>query len=128
VQPQPVSGEAPFNRPPSLGQPREIQLRRAREHGRGRRATHPLQIPWVGWKDILWRTYTETFSDRMLSIAGGVAFFNLLAIFPAITALVSAYGLFFNASAITHSLSMTNGVVPDEVLNLLRQQADRIAS
>jgi hypothetical protein len=48
-------------------------LRRAREHGRGRRATHPLQIPWVGWKDILWRTYTETFSDRLLSIAGGVA-------------------------------------------------------
>jgi membrane protein len=128
VQPQPVGGEKPFDRPPSSKQPSEIWSRRAREHGRGRRAAHPLQIPWVGWKDILWRTYTETFSHRLLSIAGGVAFFTLFAIFPAITALVSAYGLFFNASTITHSLSMVNGVVPDEVLNLLRQQADRIAS
>jgi membrane protein len=128
VEPQPVTGEEPFDRRLSSEQPREIQLRRAREHGRGRRATHPLQIPWVGWKDILWRTYTKTFSHRLLSIAGGVAFFTLFAIFPAITALVSAYGLFFDASTITHSLSMVNGVVPDEVLNLLSQQADRIAS
>jgi uncharacterized BrkB/YihY/UPF0761 family membrane protein len=34
-------------------------------------------------------------SDRLLSIAGGVSFFVLLAIFPAITALVSAYWAVF---------------------------------
>ena len=41
-----------------------------------------------------WRTYHEMQQDRLLSIAGGVSFFVLLAIFPAITALVSTYGLF----------------------------------
>jgi len=120
--------ERPFNVPRSSEEAREVQLRRAREHGRGRRAVHPLQIPWTGWKDIFWRTYSEMFSDRVLSIAGGVAFFVLFAIFPAITALVSAYGLFFNASTIPRSLSMASDVVPDDVLNLLRQQATRIAS
>jgi membrane protein len=89
---------------------------------------HPLQIPWAGWKDILWRTYTEMLSDRLLSIAGGIAFFTLFSIFPGIAALVSAYGLFFDAATITDSFSMASGVVPDEVIDLLRQQADRIAA
>lgn len=123
-----VRKERPFNEPSSSEQPLEIQLRRAQEDGRGRHANHPLQIPWAGWKDILWRTYSEMFSDRVLSIAGGVAFFVLFAILPAITALVSAYGLVFDASTITHSLSMASGMIPDDVLDLLRQQATRIAS
>ncbi len=67
-------------------------------------------------------------SDRLLSIAGGVAFFVLLAIFPAITALVSAYGLFFNTSTITGNLSLLNDVVPPNVLSIVTEQADRIAA
>ena len=63
---------------------------------RGRHADHALQIPGPGWKDVLWRTYRATRSDRLFSIAGGVAFFVPLAIFPAITALVSGSGLFFS--------------------------------
>lgn len=103
-------------------------MRRAHERGRGRHATHPLQIPWRGWNDILWRTYQEMQSDRLLSIAGGVAFFVLLAIFPAITALVSAYGLFFNTSTITGNLSLLNDVVPANVLGIVAEQANRIAA
>ena len=57
-------------------------------------------------------------SDRLLSIAGGVAFFVLFAIFPAITALVSAYGIFFNASTIGQDLSLLQDVVPANVLGI----------
>ena len=120
--------ERPFNEPRSSEQPLDIQLRRAEERGRGRRAKHPLQIPWAGWWDILWRTYSEMNSDRLLSIAGGVAFFILFAMFPAITALVSAYGIFFNASAIGQDLSLLQGLVPGNVLSILNEQASRIAS
>ncbi len=67
-------------------------------------------------------------SDRVLSIAGGVAFFVLLAIFPAISALVSAYGLFFNPSTIANNLSLLNDVVPGNVLAIVHEQANRIAS
>ena len=67
-------------------------------------------------------------SDRLLSIAGGVSVFVLLAIFPAVTALVSAYGLFFNTSTITDNLSLLNDVVPDNVLSIVHEQASRIAS
>ena len=119
--------ERPFNQPRSSEEPREIELRRAHEAGRGRRARTPLQIPWAGWKDIFWRTYSEMNADRLLSIAGGVAFFILFAIFPAITALVSAYGIFFNASTIGQDLSLLQGVVPDDVLKILNDQATHIA-
>lgn len=124
----PAEEPRPFGEPRSSEEPRSIELRRAHEDGRGRHATHPLQIPWTGWKDILWRTYTEMQSDRLLSIAGGVAFFVLLAIFPAITALVSAYGLFFNASTIANNLSLLQDIVPANVLSIVHEQAQRIAA
>jgi hypothetical protein len=75
------------------------------QRGRGRYSTNPLRIPWAGWKDILWRTYQRTSDDRLLATAAGVVFFGLLAVFPAIAALVSSYGLF--ASKGTTALSAT---------------------
>lgn len=118
----------PFGEPRSFEEPREVELRRAGEHDRGRNATSPLQIPWKGWKDILVRAYKGMGSNRLLSIAGGVAFFVLLAIFPAITALVSAYGLFFNASTITDHISLMQDVMPADALGIVRDQASRIAA
>jgi membrane protein len=120
--------ERPFGEPRSSEEPRNLELRRAQERERGRHATHPLQIPWKGWYDILWRTYREMQTDRLLSIAGGVSFFALLAIFPAITALVSAYGLFFNPGTIVDDIGQLNDVVPVTVLTIVHEQAMRIAS
>jgi membrane protein len=67
-------------------------------------------------------------SDRLLSIAGGVSFFVLLAIFPAVTALVSAYGLFFNPVTIANDIAQLSDVVPANVLTIVHEQAARIAS
>ena len=82
---------------------------RAAEDGRGRHASAPWQIPWAGWKDILWRTYARIGDDRLLAVAAGVVFYGLLALFPAITALVSLYGLFAKASTISEHLSLPAG-------------------
>ena len=123
-----AQSKQPFGEPHSFEEPLSVERRRARESGRGRAATHPLQIPWTGWKDILWRSYAAMNANRLLAIAGGVAFFVLLAIFPAITALVSAYDLFFNAATITNHLSLMQDVVPDNVLGLVREQGERTAS
>jgi membrane protein len=125
---QPAPGKRPFGEPRSSEEPLSVEQRRAREPGRGRSATHPLQIPWAGWNDILWRSYAGMNANRLLAIAGGVAFFVLLSIFPAVTALVSAYDLFFNAATITNHLSLMQDVVPDNVLGLVREQGERTAS
>jgi uncharacterized BrkB/YihY/UPF0761 family membrane protein len=46
-----------------------------------------------GWKDILLRVYNNISEHRVVALAAGVTFYALLAIFPAVAALVSIYGL-----------------------------------
>lgn len=56
-------------------------------------AASPTGIPLRGWKQIVKRAWAENNADNMPIIAGGVAFFGFLAIFPALIALISIYGL-----------------------------------
>jgi SAM domain (Sterile alpha motif) len=81
-----------------------VQHKGALESDRGRHAETPWQIPWKSWKDILRRTYERIGEHRLLAVAAGVVFYGLLAVFPALTALVSLYGLFASASAISDQL------------------------
>jgi membrane protein len=104
-----------------------LQLERATETGRGRRADVPTRIPWRGWKDILWRTVEQISADRLLLIAGGVVFYGLLATVPAITALVSMYGIFTPASMINAQLSFLADVMPAGAYQLISDQVVRIA-
>jgi membrane protein len=46
------------------------------------------------WFEIVRLLYSAIGEHRVVSIAAGVTFFSLLAIFPAIAALVSIYGIF----------------------------------
>jgi membrane protein len=96
-------------------EPPTLQQLRATESGRGRRAHVPQQIPWRGWKDILVRTYREILDDRLLALAAGVAFYSLIALFPAIAAGVSSYALFAD-------------IVPAGALDILRDEIARIAA
>src|SRR5450755_3088503 len=94
--------------------------------GRGRFSSNPLQIPWAGWKDILWRTYLRSDEDRLLATAAGVVFFGLLAVFPAITALVSCYGLFANASTIGANLQTLALMLPEGSFQIVQDQIARV--
>ena len=91
-------------------QPVSAQLRRAKEQGRGRHAVAPWHIPSAGWKDIFWRVYVSVNDNRLLAVAAGVVFYSLLAIFPAIAAFVSLYGLIADASTIDSHLSLAAGI------------------
>jgi membrane protein len=109
-------------------QPISAQARRATEQGRGRRAVVPWHIPWAGWKDIVWRVYDSVNDNRLLAVAGGVAFYSLLAIFPAVAAFVSLYGLIADASTIDSHLSLAAGIFPAGAVDLLHEQITRIAA
>jgi len=109
-------------------EPLTLQELRAAEHGRGQRAHAPVQIPWRGWKDVLVRTYHEIQNDRLLALAAGVAFYSLVALFPAIAAGVSSYALFADAGTIAKHLSIAADVVPAGTLDLLSEEITRIAA
>jgi membrane protein len=107
-------------------EPLGLQEIRATERGRGRRARAPLQIPWRGWKDIALRTYQETQDDRLLALAAGVAFYSLVALFPAIAAGVTSYALFADSGTIAKHLSLASGILPAELIAILRDEITRI--
>jgi membrane protein len=119
--------QAPLGTVRVADEPRILQAQRALESGRGRRAEAPTRIPWRGWKDILWRTYQQISEDRLLLIAAGVVFYAMLAIVPAITALVSMYGLFTPARTIGAQLSFLADVMPGGAYQLISEQIVRIA-
>lgn len=96
--------------------------------GRGRRATHPVHIPLMGWKDILLRVF-HAFSDNNLSIiAAGVSFYGLLAIFPGVAAFVSIYGLFQDPNTVVVEMQQLHGVIPPDVIRTVTDQMTQIAS
>jgi YihY family inner membrane protein len=80
------------------------------------------------WKDILWRTYQQIGEDRLLAVAAGVVFYALLALFPAITALVSLYGLFANASAMNDHLAGLGGILPTNAVDIVHEQIARLTA
>ncbi len=125
---QPAEEDHAFGEARSTDEPNWKQHARARQHGRGREAVSPLQIPWKGWKDILLRVYDEIGKDRLLAVAAGVAFYSLLAIFPAITALVSSYGLFADLGTIADHLATLAGLMPAGTFEIVREQIARIVS
>lgn len=109
-------------------EPLGLQEIRATERGRGRSARSPAQIPWRGWKDITLRTYQETQEDRLLALAGSVVFYSLVALFPALAAGVSFYALFADAGTIGKHLSLVAGIVPSDVIDMLRDEITRIGA
>jgi membrane protein len=100
----------------------------ALEPGRGRHANAPAEIPVRGWKDILYRVYRNVSDHRLLALAAGVTFYSLLAIFPALAALVAIYGLFSDPAAITGHLDQVSGFLPSGAIDVARDQLTRVAS
>jgi len=96
--------------------------------GRGRDATKPTHIPLKGWKDILWRTYEQIGEDRLLAVAAGVVFYGLLALFPAITALVSSYALFVDPKSINDHMGFLSTFLPEGSFSIVQDQVNRVLS
>jgi membrane protein len=86
----------------------------------------PFKIPLVRWKDVLWRTFERISEDRLLANAAGVVFFGLLAVFPAITALVSSYGLFADNSTIGANLQALSLMLPEGSFQIVQDQVARV--
>ena len=95
---------------------------------RGRDARWPSQIPARGWKDIAWRVWSEIGEDRILLIAAGVTYYLLLALFPALAAFVSLYGIFADPATVADHIALLQGVLPSAGIAIIEQQLDSLAS
>ena len=94
---------------------------------RGRDATTPSEIPALGWKDIFSRVKAGIGRDNVSIIAAGVAFYGMLAIFPAITALVSIYGFFADPAEVEAHFAQLKGIIPGDAWQVLNRQLTAVA-
>lgn len=109
-------------------------LRGKQDKMRGRSAIWPSQIPLKGWRDISWRLVSEVFEDRVMLIAAGATFYLILALFPALAAFVSLYGMLSDPAIVAAQIRSLDGIVPasgleivdDQLLSLARQPRDAL--
>ncbi len=95
---------------------------------RGRSADAPQQIPARGWKDILLRTWDEMQNDRVLAIAAGVTFYGLLALFPAIAAFVSIYGLFADPATVERHFASAAQYLPYGAADIIGERLKAVSA
>ena len=94
----------------------------------GRDADSPLAIPWAGWRRVLRRTAREIVSDRISLVAAGCAFYGTLALFPAISMLVSIYGLAFDPVTVEPQLVLLQDLLPPMAFRLIEDRVHELVS
>ena len=93
-----------------------------RAQDRGRSATHPHEVPARGWRDVVVRTVKEAKADGVPLLAAGVAFYALLALAPALTALSGIYGLVADPGEAAAHVRDLLAAAPREVREMVEEQ------
>jgi membrane protein len=80
-----------------------------------------------GWIETARLALADFSRHRVVTEAAGVTFYSLLAIFPAVAALVSLYGLFADPAKIGAQLDSMSSVLPGGAVDVVRDQMTRVA-
>jgi membrane protein len=107
---------------------RPEDLKRAHEPGRGRQADGPLEVPSLGWKDILLRTRREVAEDQLSLVAAGVAFYFMLALFPALLAIVAVYGVVADPATVAQQAGQLIRLMPAAASQIVVEQLVEITT
>ena len=78
--------------------------------------------------DLLMVLKAEIAKDRVLAVAAGVTFYALLAVVPAITALISIFGLVLSPAEVPQQLAAVTGLLPQEAALLLTVKGTMVCS
>lgn len=81
---------------------------------------------WLRWVTRLWAPLLPTLarinSHRTALVAAGCAFYATLSLFPAMTMLISLYGIVFNPHAVESQLGLLRDLLPGEAYELIARQ------
>jgi membrane protein len=92
----------------------------------GREAERPSEIPPRGWFAILKRVKAEVKEDNVTLLAAGVAFYAMLAIFPAIIAVVTVYGMVADPAQVQSQVGEFAKSLPSGADELLTGQLESV--
>lgn len=100
----------------------------AREKVPGGGAERPTEIPPKGWRQVVKRGWKEAKVDQVPLLSAGVAYYAFLALFPALIAIVSIYGLIADPGTIATHISALGKALPGEARRLITDQVTALAS
>ena len=100
----------------------------ARERDRGREAYSPVGIPPKGWWDIVRRVFAKVVAQNVSILAAGVAFYAMLALFPALGAIVTTYALIADPTDVSEHFNQLSGILPPDVASIIDRQLTALAS
>lgn len=83
--------------------------------------------PSAGWTGVAKRVRSDVGRERLMAVAAGVTFYALLALFPAIAAFVSLYGLVFSPDQVAAQVETLSGVLPSGAVEVVETQVQRVA-
>jgi membrane protein len=90
-----------------------------------RRRAH---VPLGQLRRVLRGVYNEFFDDSIPTVAAGVTFFFLLALFPAIACVVSLLRMFADAGELHRDLNIVSGFLPGGAVSVLRDELHRLVA
>jgi membrane protein len=94
----------------------------------GGEAERPSEIGRAGWMQIAKRGWKEAKADQVPLLAAGLAYYGFLAIFPAMVAVVSLYGLVADPSQLADRVSSMMTGMPAEARDLIVNQLRALGS
>ncbi len=77
---------------------------------------------------MLFEAIIDSITDRMTLAAAGCAFYATLALFPAISMLISVYGLAFNPHAVAAQLQVLQDIVPAPAFALINDRITELVA
>lgn len=105
-----------------------VALAESKGGERGREARTPADVPRRGWRDVLLRVKERISRENLSIISAGVAFYALMAIFPALVALVAIYGLAFDPRQVGDQVAALGGMLPKEAADILLSELRDLTS
>lgn len=88
----------------------------------------PTNISASGWKKIALSVKDQIGENNVSIVSAGVAFYAFLAIFPAIMALISIYGLAVSPEQIQQQIEQLSSMMPQEAFSVLEDRIDNFIS
>ncbi|MBK9083336.1 MAG: YihY/virulence factor BrkB family protein [Rhizobiales bacterium] len=88
----------------------------------------PTRAPPTNIWSFSWAVIERLGHDNMTLVAAGVAFYGLLAIFPAIVTFVSIYGLFLNPTTVAVQARAITDILPEQAAALIIGAIENLAA
>lgn len=98
------------------------QRKRSRPDPHGHHAESPWAIPRAGWRQVISRTWQQTWIDNVGLVAAGVAFYGFLAVVPLLAAIILVYGLIAEIGTVIDTMRLLFHVLPNDIAKLLSDQ------